>query len=102
MTTYQIPQTSPPPLLQPNEVFLIASGDLRLSANQTCWPAQADMEGQIIAAFAAEGITVRRAHPYDETLKHGFIWNQRMGMNVFKSIPPQAGSSDRCNRSLAI
>jgi hypothetical protein len=90
MTTYQVPQLSTPPLLHPNEVFLIASGDLRLSANQTCWPAQADMEKQIVAAFAGEGITIRRAHPYDETLKHGFIWNQRMGMDVFKSIPSEA------------
>ncbi len=90
MTTYQMPQTSTPPRLQPNEVFLIASGDLRLSANQTCWPAQADMEQQVIAAFAAEGFTVKRAHPYDANLKHGFIWKQRMGMDVFKSIPPNA------------
>jgi hypothetical protein len=73
-----------------NEVFLVASGDLRLSANQTCWPAQAAMEEQIASAFASEGMTIKRAHPYDEALKHGFIWNQRMGMDVFKSIPPQA------------
>lgn len=25
--------------LPPNHVYLVASGDLRLSANQTCWPA---------------------------------------------------------------
>src|SRR5215217_9026211 len=90
MTTYQIPQIVLPPTLRSNEVFLVASGDLRLSANQTCWPAQADMERQIIAALAAERVSLRRAHPYDETLKHGFIWNQRMGMDVFKSIPPSA------------
>ena len=90
MTTYQIPQITPPPTSQPNEVFLVASGDLRLSANQTCWPAQAEMERQIISAFSAEGVTVKRAHPYDESMKHGFIWNQRMGMDVFKSIPPEA------------
>ena len=90
MTTYQIPETVPPLTARPNEVFLVASGDLRLSANQTCWPAQAEMEQQIVAAFAAEGVTVKRAHPYDETMKHGFIWNQRMGMDVFKSIPPEA------------
>jgi hypothetical protein len=90
MTTYQFPQTVSPPTISPNEVFLVASGDLRLSANQTCWPAQADMERQIVATLAAEGVTVKRAHPYDETIKHGFIWNQRMGMNVFKSIPSQA------------
>src|SRR5689334_10840997 len=90
MTTYQIPETVPPLTARPNEVFLVASGDLRLSANQTCWPAQAEMERQIVAAFAAEGMTVKRAHSYDETMKHGFIWNQRMGMDVFKSIPPEA------------
>src|SRR6266496_6578406 len=90
MTTYQIPQITAPPTSQPNEVFLVASGDLRLSANQTCWPAQADMERQIISAFSAEGLTIKRAHPYDESLKHGFIWNQRMGMDVFKSIPTDA------------
>src|SRR6266496_1442945 len=90
MTTYQIPQITPPPTSQPNEVFLVDSGDLRLSANQTCWPAQAEMERQIISAFSAEGVTVKRAHPYDESMKHGFIWNQCMGMDVFKSIPPEA------------
>jgi hypothetical protein len=90
MATYQFPQTVPPPTAGTNEAFLIASGDLRLSANQTCWPAQAEMEQKIVATFATEGITVKRGHPYDETMKHGFIWNQRMGMDVFKSIPPAA------------
>jgi hypothetical protein len=45
------------------------------------------MERQILAAFEKEGFTVRRAHPYAEELQHGFIWNQRMGMDVFKSVP---------------
>ena len=35
-------------------------------------------------------MTVKRAHPYDDALKHGFIWNQRMGMDVFKSVPTKA------------
>ena len=90
MTIDHVPQTVPPPTFKPNEVFLIASGDSRLPANQICSPAQAEMEGQIIATLAAEGVTVKRAHPYDEKTKHGFIWNQRMGMDVFKSIPPEA------------
>lgn len=90
MKTYQNPIKSPQLTVNPNEIFLLASGDLRLSANQTCWPAQLEMEEQITKAFAAEGCTVKRAHPYDETLQHGFIWNQRMGVDVFKSIPPQA------------
>ena len=90
MTTYQIPITPSPLITNPNEIFLLASGDLRLSANQTCWPAQLEMEQQITRVFAAEGRTVKRAHPYDDAMKHGFIWNQRMGMDVFKTIPPEA------------
>jgi hypothetical protein len=73
-----------------HQVYLVASGDLRLSANQTCWPAQADMEEKLIQAFSAEGVTVIRAHPYDGRAGHGFIWNQRMGMDVFRSIPKDA------------
>ena len=90
MKTYQNPIKNPQLTVNPNEIFLLASGDLRLSANQTCWPAQLEMEQQINKVFVAEGWTVKRAHPYDGVLKHGFIWNQRMGMDVFKTIPPQA------------
>ena len=71
-------------------IYLVASGDLRLSANQTCWPAQEAMEKQIIAAFQREGMQVVRAHPYDPSQKHGFISSQRMGMDVFQSIPKDA------------
>jgi hypothetical protein len=88
--TYNIPTISSPEPVGPNEALLIASGDLRLSANQTCWPAQADMEQRVISAFANEGVTVTRAHPFDPELKHGFIWSQRMGMDVFKNIHPDA------------
>lgn len=90
MSTYQVPRMIAPLKADPNEAYLVASGDLRLSANQICWPAQADMEKKICTAFAAEGLVVKRAHSYDESLGHGFIWNQRMGMDVFKSIPPDA------------
>lgn len=79
-----------PAAITPNEVILVASGDLRLSANQKCWPAQEDMERRIGDAFAKQGWTVRRAHPYDRDLQHGFIWNQRMGMDVFQSIHPDS------------
>jgi hypothetical protein len=70
--------------------YLVASGDLRLSANQTCWPAQEAMEKQVIAAFEHEGLPVVRAHPYDPIQQHGFISSQRMGMDVFQSIPNDA------------
>lgn len=70
--------------------YLVASGDLRLSANQICWPAQEAMEARIVAAFASEGVTIQRGHPYDPLEKHGFISSQRMGMDVFQSIPLDA------------
>jgi hypothetical protein len=73
-----------------NEVLLVASGDLRLSANQVCWPAQRDVEEKLTAAFAQKGYKLVRAHPYNEKEKHGFISSQRMGMDVFMKIHPQA------------
>ncbi len=73
-----------------NEVLLVTSGDLRLSANQVCWPAQRDMEEKLTAAFARNGCKLVRAHAYNEREKHGFISSQRMGMDVFMKIHPQA------------
>ena len=73
-----------------NEVLLVTSGDLRQSANQVCWPAQRDMEERLTAAFAQKGYKLIRAHPYLEEVKHGFIWSQRMGMDVFMKIHPEA------------
>ena len=90
MTSYDFPKTVVAPKASQNELYLVASGDLRLAANQVCWPAQEEMEQKIRDAFAKEGWSVKRAHPYDSTLKHGFIWNQRMGMDIFKSIPKDA------------
>ncbi len=73
-----------------NEVLLITSGDLRQSANQVCWPAQQAMEETLTAAFARKGYKLVRAHAYDEKAKHGFISSQRMGMDVFMGIDPEA------------
>ncbi len=71
-------------------VTLIANGDLRLSANQACQEAQAAMEAQLTAAFAREGATVQRGHAFDPLKKHGFIDSQKYGMEVFRTIDPQA------------
>ncbi|HZP04788.1 MAG TPA: fucose isomerase [Terracidiphilus sp.] len=73
-----------------DEVLLITSGDLRLSANQACWPAQRDMEEKLTAAFAQKGYKLVRAHAYNEQEKHGFIGSQRKGMDVFMGIHPRA------------
>ena len=71
------------------EVLLLASGDLRLAANQDCWAAQQAMEEQLGAALARQGWSVRRAHPYDPQKKHGFLDSQKMGMEVFRTIDPR-------------
>lgn len=87
---YQLPELAQPEAPEKNEVVLIANGDLRLSANQMCWPAQEAMEKTIIAAIQREGWTVRRGHPYKQDEEHGFIGSQKEGMEVFKNIHPDA------------
>lgn len=72
------------------EIYLVASGDLRLSANQNCWEAQQTMEKLLTKAIEARGWKVKRAHLYNEATKHGFIDSQKMGMVVFRNIPPHA------------
>jgi hypothetical protein len=90
MTPYQLPVITEPEPIRENEIILVTSGDLRLSANQECWPAQAGMEKKLREVFENEGYHILRGHPYDEKLGHGFIWNQRMGMEVFRNIPKDA------------
>ena len=90
MAAYVIPEVAVPVAKKAGEVVMIANGDLRQSANQVCWPAQAEVEAAVTMAFATEGWTVRRAHPYRDDLKHGFIFNQRMGMDVFTGIDPES------------
>ncbi len=71
-------------------IYLVASGDLRLVANQQCEPAQHAMELKICAAVESLGGNVRRAHLYDSEKKHGFIDSQKYGIEVFRAIPPNA------------
>lgn len=72
------------------EVWLVASGDLRIAANQLCWEAQAAMENLLGKAIETAGWKVTRAHGYDPDKKHGFIDSQKMGIAVFKNIPHDA------------
>ena len=90
MSTYAMPEIATPAPVAANEALLVANGDLRQSANEVCWPAQAALEEMLTRAFQGEGITLRRAHEYDPARKHGFISSQRMGMNVFEHIHPDA------------
>ncbi len=70
-------------------VQLVANGDLRLSANQNCWPAQRDMEAALTRAIESLGYHAERAHPYKESERHGFIGSQREGVEVFRDIDPK-------------
>src|SRR6267378_388493 len=76
--------------LKSKHAYLLANGDLRLSANQKCWPEQAKMEATLTKALKAEGWNVVRAHPFDKKKRHGFIDSQKMGMEVFRKLDPEA------------
>ncbi len=73
-----------------NTVTLIANGDLRLSANQRCWPTQEAVEKLVTEAIQGLGFEVKRGHPFDPTKQHGFIDSQKYGMQVFREIPSDA------------
>jgi L-fucose isomerase-like protein len=71
-------------------VYMVASGDLRLAANQRCWAAQEEMEQRLGIALQSLGCAVTRAHSYNAEKQHGFLDSQRYGMEVFSGIPPEA------------
>src|SRR5437660_1101912 len=53
--------------LRSNQLYLMANGDLRLSANQRCWPAQARMEAALSKALKAEGWLDTGSVSHDQT-----------------------------------
>lgn len=75
---------------RPVPIAMVASGDLRPSANLACWPAQRAMEEQLTDAIAAAGHTVVRAHPFNRRKGHGFIDSQRMGLDVIGGLDPRS------------
>ncbi|MCD2443602.1 fucose isomerase [Agromyces sp. SYSU K20354] len=90
MTQYTLPKPAARPAAEPNTAYLIASGDLRESANTAGWPTQAAMEADVTAALGELGWSVVRANGVDPATGHGFISSQRMGLEVFKGIPVDA------------
>ncbi len=87
---YSFPKIPEPPRVKPKEVLLVANGDLRLSANQTCWPTQEEMERELGEAVSSLGFQIRRAHRYKPEEKHGFINSQKEGMKIFENVDPDA------------
>ncbi|MGH9619294.1 MAG: fucose isomerase, partial [Bryobacteraceae bacterium] len=71
-------------------VTLVASGDLRLSANRVCWPAQDQMEQALSSAIRRLGFEVERGHPFDPVKQHGFLDSQKHGLEVFRRIREDA------------
>ena len=90
MSAYKLPTLPRVKKAKPNQVLLVASGDLRLSANQECWPAQRAMEAELAKAVLACGFELVRAHPYKPKEEHGFIASQAEGMGIFSRIDPDA------------
>ncbi|MEX2579304.1 MAG: fucose isomerase [Verrucomicrobiales bacterium] len=72
------------------KILLAASGDARLAANRRCWPTQAAMETDLIAAFADLGAEVERLHPVDEEAGHGFLDSQKACLETFRGIDRDA------------
>ena len=85
-----LPQDGRPAKLHARQVLLVANGDLRLAANQTCWAAQAQMEESLHQAANDAGYELIRAHPFKPHEQHGFIGSQKEGMEVFAGIDREA------------
>jgi len=88
--TYTLPTPIERPELAPKTAYLIASGDLRESANVAGWPTQVELEAGVTRVLSDLGWKVVRAHDVDPDTGHGFISSQRMGLEVFKGIPVDA------------
>src|SRR5690606_9013386 len=88
--TYQLPTVREELPAPERTAYLIPSGDLRESANVPAWPFQQELERIVGEAVEAAGWSVRRAFEPDPVYGHGFIRSQRMGIEVFKDIPPEA------------
>jgi hypothetical protein len=88
--TYTLPTPASRPELAPKTAYLIASGDLRESANVAGWPTQVELEAAVTRVLNDLGWQVVRANGVDPDTGHGFISSQRMGLEVFTNIPDEA------------
>lgn len=90
MNDYVFPETSHRSRAPERTAYLVASGDLREPANRAGWPTQLAVETALTSVFASRGWRLVRAHEPDAVTGHGFISSQRMGLDVFATIPPDA------------
>ena len=89
-TSYALPTPIVVPPAPDKTAYLVASGDLRLSANVAGWETQAALEKDVTAVFEALGWTIVRGHAYDAAKGHGFLDSQRAGLEAFTTIPTNA------------
>ena len=85
-------------------VQLVASGDLRLAANQVCWPAQAAMEQALTAALERRGRRRRaraRLCTQGQARLHRLV-SARASRSSATSIPTRRSSSPRPSGSTRI
>ena len=90
MSTYAMPVVAERPTAEPQTLYVVANGDLRLTTNVKTWAKQQEVEGQFAAAAAEAGWAVKRAHDVDPATGHGFIDSQKRGMEVFRDVPKDA------------
>jgi hypothetical protein len=88
--TYTLPQLRGTTEAPPRTAFLVTSGDSREPANVNSWPTQVELERIIATELDRNGWQVRRAAEVPEGASHGFVSSQREGIELFKSIPPDA------------
>ena len=87
---YTFPEAATVKSVGKRTAFLIASGDLRESANVACWPAQQALEADAAKAFSDLKWKLVRADTCRPGAAHGFIASQQQGRDVFGSIDPDA------------
>ncbi len=91
MPDYALPPAVKPPKRGKKQIQLIANGDLRITANQKCWPEQTKVEAALTKACADQGYDLVRVHPYKDEEEHGFIGSQKEGIEIFrKGVDPDA------------
>ena len=82
MQSYSVQAVQRQPVTPSKTVYLIASGDLRQSANEICWAAQQEMESPLTAAVHSRGLSLKRAHQPKRGENYGFFSSQRQEIDV--------------------
>ncbi|MFM9994568.1 MAG: fucose isomerase [Phycisphaerales bacterium] len=90
MAKYSLPEVDKVKPVAKRTAVLVASGDLRESANVACWPAQQELEAATGAAFRDLGWRLVRADTCRPGAAHGFIASQAQGRDVFAGVHPDA------------